>query len=164
MQNAARADSHRRRRRKHMATAAKTVPTAVSVADFLGAIEDPERRADCAALVKLMQAVTGEKATMWGPSIVGFGTYHYVYDSGRSGDAALTGFSPRKGDISIYIVDGLEHHAAHLARLGPHKTGKVCLYVKRLADIDMGVLKALVEDSVKAMAPQRVAAKKAAAA
>ena len=143
-----------------MASAAKTAPTAVSVADFLSGIADPERRADCDALVALMQAATGEQATLWGPSIVGFGCYHYVYGSGHSGDAALVGFSPRKGDISIYIVNGLDRYASHLARLGKHKTGKVCLYVKRLADIDMGVLKEMVEDSVQCMAPQRVPNKK----
>jgi len=146
-----------------MAQAAKTAPTAVSVADFLGAITEPERRADCDVLVKLMQSATGEKATMWGPSIVGFGAYHYVYDSGRSGDSALVAFSPRKGDISIYIVNGLEAYAAQLARLGKHKTGKVCLYVKRLADIDLAVLKEIVDDSIRCMAPQRVTKKKAAA-
>ena len=104
---------------------------------------------------------------MWGPAIVGFGAHHYVNDSGHSRDAALVGFSPRKGDISICIciciVNGFERYGAHLARLGGHKIGKVCLTVKRLADIDTAVLKEMAENSIQAMAAQRVATKRGAA-
>ena len=139
-----------------MASENKTQVTAASVGDFLAAIDDPVRMADCHILTKMMQAATAEKPVMWGPSIVGFGTYGYLYDSGRSGTSALVGFSPRKGDISVYIVPGLALYAKELARLGKHKTGKVCLYIKRLADVDLKVLEGIVVDSVKVMAPKRV--------
>jgi hypothetical protein len=133
-----------------MAAAMKTVPTSVPVAEFLAAIDEPERRGDCDALVQLMQAATGEKAVMWGPAIVGFGTYRYGLASGASAEMALIGFSPRKGDISVYIQPGLVGYAALLAKLGKHKTGKVCLYIQRLADVDAAVLKQIIEGSVKA--------------
>ena len=124
----------------------KTVATDASVARYLDAIDDPQRRADCDALVALMQKVTGEPPVMWGSSIVGFGAYHYVYDSGREGDMCLTGFSSRKGALSIYLMTGFEDQPERMERLGRFKTGKSCLYVKRLADIDLEVLEALVRD------------------
>jgi hypothetical protein len=141
-----------------MASSNKTVPTTVPVRDFLAAAagEDPQRLADCQQLVKVMQTATGEKPVMWGPSIVGFGTYRYVYDSGRSGTSPLVGFSPRKGDIVVYVVPGVARYEKQLAALGRHKTGKVCLYLKRLADVDLAVLEQIVADSVQAMAALRV--------
>jgi hypothetical protein len=125
----------------------KTKPTDVSVTEFLAKVDDPQRRADSQVLMEMMTRITGEKPKMWGPSIVGFGTYHYKYASGHEGDACLTGFSPRKAEFSIYIHpdDGL------LAKLGKHRMGKGCLYVKRLTDIDIGVLEQLVRRSVEAV-------------
>jgi len=137
-------------------SAPKTVPTDVPVADVLAAVPDPARRADCETLVRLMEAATGERGRMWGGAIVGFGSYRYVYASGRSGDWPVVAFSPRKGELSVYIMPGFERHAHLMRRLGPHKTGKSCLYLKRLADVDLDVLRQLIEASVAAMAPQRI--------
>ncbi|MDP2007238.1 MAG: DUF1801 domain-containing protein [Rubrivivax sp.] len=134
----------------------KTAPTDVPVASFLATVEDPARRADCQALQRLMEAATGEPARMWGGAIVGFGSYRYHYASGQGGDWPVVAFSPRKGDLSVYIMPGFEQHAGLLQRLGPHKTGKSCLYLKRLAGVDLAVLQQLIEASVAAMAPQRV--------
>lgn len=127
---------------------AKTKATQASVRDYLDAIEDDGRRKDCEALVALMQKTTGFPPVMWGSSIVGFGSYHYRYDSGHEGDACLVGFSSRKGDISVYVIAGLEGQADLLAKLGKHKAGKSCLYVKRMADIDPKVLAAMITNSV----------------
>jgi hypothetical protein len=126
---------------------AKTKPTTESVSAFLARIEDPIRRADCASLVALMQEATGEPAAMWGSSIVGFGRYRYTYDSGHSGESMLVGFSPRKGDLSLYVMAGNEAVADLLPGLGKHKAGKGCLYVKRLADVDQSVLREIVTRS-----------------
>ena len=134
----------------------KTVPTAASVADFIAAVSDEARRADCKALVKLMQQVTGEKECMWGSSIVGFGANRYAYASGRSGEEPLVAFSPRKNDLTLYIMPGFDGFAAQLHKLGPHKTGKSCLYLKRLADTDPMVLQDIIESSVAAMASKRI--------
>lgn len=134
----------------------KTVPTDVPVASFLATVDDPARRADCETLVRLMEAATGERGCMWGGAIVGFGSYRYHYASGRGGDWPVVAFSPRKGDLSVYIMPGFERFAALMQRLGRHKTGKSCLYLKRLADVDLDVLRQLIEASVAAMAPQRV--------
>ena len=132
------------------------MPTEVPVAQFMATVADPARRADCETLVRLMQAATGERGRMWGGAIVGFASYHYVYASGNSGDWPVVAFSPRKTDLSVYIMPGFESHASLLQRLGKHKTGKSCLYLKRLADVDLDVLRQLIEASVAAMAPQRV--------
>lgn len=129
----------------------KTKPTDVPVADYLAAIAEPERRRDCEQLTTLLGKLTRQPPVMWGPSIVGFGSYHYKYDSGHEGDACLAGFSSRKGDIAVYIVAGFEGREALLAKLGKHKTGKVCLYIKRLADVDTAVLGELVKGSVAEM-------------
>jgi hypothetical protein len=126
----------------------KTKPTKVSVAAFLKRATDDATRADCLALVKLMEQASGEKARMWGASIVGFGIRHYVYASGREGDWPLIAFSPRKKELVLYGVAGANRSAA-LEKLGKHRTGKGCLYIKRLADVDMKVLKALVTASVR---------------
>jgi hypothetical protein len=127
---------------------AKTKPTAASVDAYIDAIENEQRRADCRSLITLMKAATGCEPILWGPSIVGFGSYHYKYASGHEGDACLAGFSSRKGDLSIYILAGSEEAERLLAKLGKHKMGKACLYVKRLADIDTEVLGRLVKGSV----------------
>jgi hypothetical protein len=126
----------------------KTKPTTVSVAAFIDAIADKAKRADAKALVKLMREVTGEPPTMWGPSIIGFGTCHYKYDSGREGDMPLAGFSPRKPGAVLYILTGAHGTDALLAKLGRHTIGKSCLYIKKLADVDQTVLKTLVVNSV----------------
>src|SRR5262252_9380266 len=128
----------------------KTRPTRLSVAAFIDAIDDAGRRADAKTLVKLMQGVTGERPTLWGPSIVGFGSYHYRYESGREGDAPSVSFSPRKSATVVYINGGFKNLGAQLAKLGPHKTSGGCLHVKRLSDIDKGVLAKLVAASVDA--------------
>lgn len=131
----------------------KTRPTGESVGAFLASVEDAQKRQDSHRLVELMSKVTGEAPKLWGPSIVGFGSYHYKYASGREGDSSLTGFSPRKTEFSIYLMGGYsdeetEARDALLAKLGKHRMGKGCLYVKRLDDIDMGVLEKLVKMSV----------------
>jgi len=128
----------------------KTKPTQVSVAAFIDAITDQTRRADAKALVKLMQSASGEKPRMWGPSIIGFGSCHYKYDSGRQGDMPLIGFSPRKAANVLYGAIGFNGAEALLAKLGKHTTGKGCLYIKKLADVDSGVLEALVVKSAAA--------------
>lgn len=129
----------------------KTQPTNQKVSAFIAAIEDTQKRADCKALLKLMREVTGQPATMWGPSIVGFGNYHYKYASGREGDHFLTGFSPRKQALTIYIINGFQPHARLMEKLGKFKTGRSCLYVKSLDDIDRSVLTSLVKASVAYM-------------
>jgi hypothetical protein len=134
----------------------KTQPTAASVADFIAGQADAGRRADCQQLVKLMQAATGERAVMWGTAIVGFGSYRMAYADGRSGEWPLIGFSPRKNELTLYIMPGFTRHAALLAQLGTARTGKSCLYIKRLADTDPAVLAELITASVAAMAPRRI--------
>ena len=130
----------------------KTKPTKVRVAAFLKALDDEAKRKDAAALVKIMSRITGEKGVMWGPSIVGFGRYRYRYDSGREGEMCRTGFSPRKAATVVYLIDGFDGHADLLARLGPHTTGRSCLYLKRLDAVDMGVLEAMIRASLAWMA------------
>ena len=127
----------------------KTSPTKISVASFIEALTDETRRADAKVLVKLMQSATGENPTMWGPSIIGFGSYHYMYESGREGDVPIAGFSPRKAATVIYGM-ALGDCGALLAKLGKHTTGKGCLYIKKLSDVDQKVLEALVLKSVAA--------------
>ena len=125
----------------------KTKPTKVSAAKYIADIGDEAKRADAKALVKLLQDVTGEKAAMWGPSIVGFGSYHYKYDSGREGDMPLIGFSPRKQDLTLYVGRGVD--GALLKALGKHKLSGGCLHIKRLSDVDLAVLEKVVSASVK---------------
>jgi len=129
---------------------AKTKPTPVRARDFIAAVEDPVRRKDCETLLPIMERLTGCKATMWGSSIVGFDQYQYRLASGQVGESCITGFSPRKGDLTIYLLAGYEERGtkALLAKLGKHKLGKVCLYLKRLADVDMAVLEQLIAESV----------------
>jgi len=122
----------------------KTVVTDASVEDYLSSILDEARRRDCEALALLMSSVTQQEPKMWGASIVGFGSYHYRYESGRKGDSCLTGFSSRKGDISIHLMASFPGREELLARLGKHKMGKGCLYVRKLSDVDLEVLEQLV--------------------
>ncbi len=128
----------------------KTKPTKLSVAAYMDRLPDETRRSDAKALVKLMQSATGEKPKMWGPSIIGFGSCHYIYESGREGDMPLAGFSPRKAATVLYGITGFSGAAVLLAKLGKHTTGKGCLYIKKLADVDHKVLHALVVKSVAA--------------
>ena len=127
----------------------KTKATSASVDAFLKRIPDQTRRRDCFTLLRLMQQVTKAKPKMWGAHIVGFGTYHYVYASGHEGDCCLTGFAPRKLDLTLYITSGFGPHQALMAKLGKHKTGKACLYIKRLEDVNLAVLRRLIAASVK---------------
>ncbi|HUF05261.1 MAG TPA: DUF1801 domain-containing protein [Aridibacter sp.] len=127
----------------------KTKLNDASVEKFIDGVDDETKREDCRFLAKLMSEVTGEEPKMWGTSIVGFGSYHYKYESGREGDWLKTGFSPRKQNLTLYIMDGFDKYDELMAELGKHKTGKSCLYVNRLSDIDTGVLKKLVKASVK---------------
>jgi hypothetical protein len=126
----------------------KTKPTRVSVAAYIAALKDERKRADAKALVTMMQAASGEKPQMWGPSIIGFGSYHYKYESGREGDMPIIAFSPRKAAIVLYIASGLSGSKALVKKLGKHSMGKGCLYMKRLADVDETVLKKLVANAV----------------
>jgi hypothetical protein len=129
----------------------KTKPTDQSVEIFLNSIEDDKKRADAFAILALMKEVTGEEPKMWGDSIVGFGSYHYRYATGREGDYFLTGFSPRKKNLTLYIMAGFDQYEALLNRLGKYKTGKSCLYVNKLEDIDLQTLRKLVKQSVEHM-------------
>jgi len=133
----------------------KTRPTELSVAACIDAVTDPAKRADAKALVKVMQKATGEKPKMWGPSIIGFGSQHYTYESGREGDVPLAGFSPRKAATVLYGLMGSSDSQALLAKLGKHTTGKGCLYIKKLADVDKKVIEALVVKSVAARRARR---------
>lgn len=135
---------------------AKTLPTRASVTKFLDSVPDAERRADAKALLRLMQQVTGLKPVLWGSSMVGFGSYHYQYGSGREGVWPLTGFSPRKNELTVYLTAGCARYRSLLARLGKHKTGVSCLYLKRLADVDREVLREVVGKAFEdAKAPRR---------
>ena len=129
----------------------KTKPTKASVADFIDAVADAEKREDARAVAALMAEVTGAPAQMWGASIVGFGRYRYNYASGRQGEFFETGFSPRKQALTLYIMPGFSECGGLLEKLGRHSLGKSCLYIKRLADIDLKVLRELVTRSVQAI-------------
>lgn len=135
-----------------MAATNKTIATPVDPAAFIAAIADPGQQADARTLGVLMTRLTGAPAVMWGPSIIGFGRYHYRYESGREGEMCRIGFAPRKGQTVLYLMDGYAEHAADLALLGRHKTGKSCLYIRRLADIDLGVLETMIGRSLAWMA------------
>lgn len=126
----------------------KTKPTEVTAASYLAAIENDDRRQDCETLAQLMTQATGYPPVMWGASIVGFGSYHYRYESGREGDSCLTGFSSRKGDISVYLSSEFPGRDTLLADLGKHKMAKACLYIRKLSDVNLGVLEQLVRGSV----------------
>lgn len=129
----------------------KTQPTKASVTEFIKAIDDPQKRADARKVAAMMRKATGKRAKMWGSSIVGYGTYHYKYASGREGDFMMAGFSPRKQALTVYIMAGFSKYGALMKKLGKYKTGKSCLYIKRLSDVDEAVLQQLIEESVKYM-------------
>jgi len=129
----------------------KTRPSKVSVVAFLNAIDDMRKKADAKKVAAMMRKATGCRAKMWGASIVGFGQYHYKYASGREGDWALTGFSPRKQNLAVYIMPGFKPFDSLMKKLGKHKTGKSCLYLKTLDDVDESVLEKLIHQSVKLM-------------
>ncbi len=129
----------------------KTRKTKASVEAYVRGIADPDRRRDVRTVMKMMKSVTGKQPTMWGPSIVGYGSYHYKYASGREGDWFVTGFSSRKQALTLYLMAGFEGCKGLLAKLGKYKTGKSCLYIKRLSDIDTAVLQQLIQDSADRM-------------
>lgn len=134
----------------------KTIANKGSVEKFINSIEGEEKREDSRTLVKIMEEISGKPATMWGPSIIGFDQYHYKYESGREGDFLVIGFSPRKQNLSIYIMPGYQDFSHLLKKLGPHKTGKSCLYIKRLSEIDLNVLKQIIQkgyDDMKKIYP-----------
>lgn len=127
----------------------KTQKNDASVKDFLNTVENEKRKQDSFVILDLMKKITQSQPSMWGPSIIGFGSYHYKYASGREGDWFLTGFSPRKQSLSIYIMSGFKKYEEILGRLGKYKTGKSCLYINKLEDIDMKVLEHLITESVE---------------
>jgi hypothetical protein len=129
----------------------KTRQNKASVQAFLKALADPRKRSDCESVMRIMRAATGSPARMWGTSIIGFGSYDYEYASGHKGSWMLCGVSPRKRDLTIYIMSGFADFAVRMKRLGKFRTGKSCLYIKSLADVDQKLLQALIEDSVKYM-------------
>ncbi len=127
----------------------KTTPNNQDVEQFLNRVDDERKRKDSFTILELMKQVTGREPGMWGSSIVGFGSYHYTYESGREGDMPLAGFSPRKQNLTLYNMGGFERYDDLLKKLGKHTTGKGCLYIKRLDDVDLPTLKSLIEESVK---------------
>lgn len=132
-------------------SALKTQPNDASVLSFIDSVEEKQKRDDCLVLLELMKDATGEEPKMWGPSIIGLGRYHYKYESGREGSWFLTGFSPRKQNMSVYIMTGFKPFGELMQKLGKFTTGKSCLYFKKLSDVDCDVLSKLVSDSVKLM-------------
>ncbi len=135
-----------------MAKPNKTSPTNQGVEDFLNSVEHDKRREDSFIVLKLMQEVTGMEPIMWGDSIVGFGSYHYKYVTGREGDMPLVGFSPRKQSLTLYIMAGFDQYDTLMSKLGKYTTGKACLYIKKIEDVDMDVLRELVKASFEHMA------------
>jgi hypothetical protein len=133
---------------KNMAKQNPTVENQASVTDFINAVPDGSKRADSFKLIDLMSTATGLPAKMWGPAIVGFGSYHYKYDSGREGDAPRVGFSPRANALTLYLAMDFPRKAELLTKLGKHKTSVACIYIKKLADVDMEVLQEMIVDSV----------------
>ncbi|HRX05077.1 MAG: DUF1801 domain-containing protein [Anaerolineae bacterium] len=135
----------------------KTQKNDASVEAFLNTVADERKRRDCFTLLEMMQEATGAEPLMWGDSIVGFGEYHYTYASGRAGDWFLTGFAPRKQNLTLYIMAGFDEYDELLGKLGKHSTGKSCLYIKRLADVDMAALNELIALSVRHMVQSHAA-------
>ncbi len=134
----------------------KTKPTTETLEQFLSRVPDPQRRADCEAVAALMQQATGQPAVIWGTGVVGFGRYRYKYASGHEGDWPVIGFAPRKNDLTLYIMPGVETYPDLMEKLGKFKHGKSCLYVKKLSDVDMSTLTELIARGVAAMQKQRV--------
>lgn len=129
----------------------KTRATTAGVTEFVNSIDDRQMRSDARKVAAMMRRATGKRARMWGSSIVGYGTYHYRYASGREGDSMITGFSPRKHALTVYIMPGFGSFSKLMAKLGKYKTGKSCLYIKRLADVDENILERLIDGSVELM-------------
>lgn len=129
----------------------KTKPTAVKVEDFINAVESRQRRDDAFAVLHLMEKITGEKAVMWGPSIVGFGEYHYTYDSGYEGDMCIAGFSPRKSALVVYLLRGFDEEKELLEKLGKFKISKACLYINKLSDINVEILEKMIRLSIESV-------------
>ncbi|MEM9705582.1 MAG: DUF1801 domain-containing protein [Pseudomonadota bacterium] len=127
-----------------MANENKTLPTTVDPADYVAAVAHPTRRKDAETLLSLFGRITGWRPQMWGPSLIGFGRYHYKTDAGREGDMFVTGFSPRKANQVLYILPGYTDHSSILGRLGKHKTGRACIYINKLADVDLNVVEELI--------------------
>ncbi|MEM1434401.1 MAG: DUF1801 domain-containing protein [Pseudomonadota bacterium] len=136
---------------RHRPAENKTQPHDADVVTYLESVEHPGRREDAFVLLKLLGEITGEPPRLWGPSMIGFGQYHYVYDSGREGDHFLTGFAPRKANMVVYVMPGFAAYRALLDKLGKHRTGSSCLYLGRLDSIDLNVLKRLLTQSVRDM-------------
>jgi len=132
----------------------KTVATQVEVSDFVENIDDVKQKEEAKLLIKIMKKITGEKAIIWGDSIIGFGEYHYKYTSGREGDFLKIGFSPRKNNFSIYIMPGMKRYPELMNNLGKYKTGKSCLYIKNLDQIDMNVLESLIDKAYQYMSEE----------
>jgi hypothetical protein len=126
----------------------KTTPSNANALDFLQGLNDAQKRNDCLEIMHMMQQATGEPPIMWGTSIIGFGSYHYVYASGREGDWMRIGFSPRKENIALYFMSGVEHHQDLLDKIGKYKMGKSCFYIKKLADVDHKILQELIHASL----------------
>ena len=137
--------------RKPRAARNRTIPSSKSVEAYIRAVQNARRRADCETVVRMMEAITGETPVMWGPSIIGFGSYHYVYESGREGDMPLTGVAPRKQSLVLYVMPGFAAYGELLEKLGKFRTGKSCLYVNKLEDVHMHTLRSLIEASVGAI-------------
>ncbi|MBN2547583.1 MAG: DUF1801 domain-containing protein [Anaerolineales bacterium] len=133
----------------------KTHPTPQPVDDFLKGITDEQKRRDCFAILALMKEITKAEPVMWGDNIIGFGSYHYSYASGREGDWFLTGFSPRKQNLTLYIMSGFDQYESLLHKLGKHKTGKSCLYINKVQDIDLTVLRELIQRSIANLQPNQ---------
>lgn len=129
----------------------KTKPTTARVGDFLDTVDNPKRRGDARKVLAMMRRATGKRATMWGSSMIGFGKYRYKYESGREGEFMLTGLSPRKQNLVVYIMPGFEPFETRMQKLGKYKTGRSCLYINKLEDVDEKVLENLIADSVKLM-------------
>ena len=127
----------------------KTKKNTKSVDKFLKSVEDENKRKDCYSVIEIMRKITKSEPSMWGTSIVGFGSYHYKYTSGHEGDMCITGFSPRKQSLTIYIMAGFKRYPELMKKLGKYKTGSACLYIKKLSDVDVTVLKELIKVSVK---------------
>lgn len=140
---------------KKTARTNKTQPTAVDPARFIDTVKNEARRRDAHELSALMRDITGEPPKMWGPTIVGFGTYHYVYDSGREGDICLAGFSPRSSALVVYLGPGIDNEPL-MTKLGKYKAGKGCLYLNKLGDVDRAVLRKLIEYSIKTLRKRHV--------
>jgi len=132
----------------------KTKKNDQSVTDFLQAVPEEHKRKDSFAILELMKEVTGQEPKMWGDSIIGFGTYHYKYASGREGEWFVTGFSPRKQNLTLYIMSGFDEYDELMKKLGKYKTGKACLYINKLEDVDLSVMKELIQKSVAYMSGQ----------